>query len=336
MTAGEPGPTAEPRTATGQSAGTRRRILLAWWGSMPGAHATIGDMLALRSVAGWAVANGLQPVIAALREGTVVSLPAVDWRQVEPADLSAFCFVCGPLLPNRVLQGMLERFASRPKLALGVSVLHLSRTDLFDGILVRDSDAETSFDLATSSINDFEKLFPRGEPPSPPPGGPLRIGLCLRGPQREYGGAEICRDDIVSAALAALESNLSARWHTIDTRPQPPSNTVPMIIGGFRQSDLVITTRMHGALLSLACGRPVVAIDQIASGRKVARLMKKIDFPFLLQVEDLTPDRLARAVESALAAQRDLWAELGRRATAEADAALEQAGRLILSSIGHG
>lgn len=308
--------------------------MLAWWGSIPGGHATIGDALALRAVAIWAARHGLSPVIAATRETTFMSIPTVDWRNTDPEDIAAFCFVCGPLMLTDTLRAMMKRFEDRPRLALGVSVLHPSWFGWFDDIFVRDSDTATGFDFAPADVNQLAALFPgRPEPAATAEGTQgLRMGVCLRGPQMEYGGIENSRHDNVAQSISALRPALAARWHDVDTVYHREKNPLANMAAAFPQSDLVITTRMHGALMALAYARPVIAIDQIAGGRKVARLLGKIGFPFLLHGDGLTPGRLAETAGSVLAAPRELWLDLRRRMIAEADGALEAAGAMIMSA----
>ncbi|MBE9168992.1 polysaccharide pyruvyl transferase family protein [Pleurocapsales cyanobacterium LEGE 06147] len=64
--------------------------------------------------------------------------------------------------------------------------------------------------------------------------------------------------------------------------------------------DVVITTRLHGTVLALKNGVPVIAIDAIAGGAKVSRQAKTIGWSNVFSVDNLSDEMLAKAFEYCL------------------------------------
>ena len=72
--------------------------------------------------------------------------------------------------------------------------------------------------------------------------------------------------------------------------------------------DVVITTRLHGLVLSLKHGVPAVAIDTVRGGAKVTRQAKAVGWATILAVEELTPQQLEQAFEFCLTEQAQVEA----------------------------
>jgi len=64
--------------------------------------------------------------------------------------------------------------------------------------------------------------------------------------------------------------------------------------------DIVITTRLHGTVLALKNGVPVISIDPIAGGAKITRQVKTIDWPLLFGADNLEDSQLLQAFEYCL------------------------------------
>ena len=75
-------------------------------------------------------------------------------------------------------------------------------------------------------------------------------------------------------------------------------NSVQHIHQSFADAKLIITTRLHGALLALHHRTPFIAIDQIKGGRKVTSVLKKVpwDHVYPFDVDDLTLEKACRDV----------------------------------------
>ncbi len=59
--------------------------------------------------------------------------------------------------------------------------------------------------------------------------------------------------------------------------------------------DFIITTRLHGTVLALKNGIPVIAIDAVSKGAKVSKQAKAIDWPLLFSTDDLDAQKLQSA-----------------------------------------
>ena len=74
--------------------------------------------------------------------------------------------------------------------------------------------------------------------------------------------------------------------------------------------DAVITTRLHGTVLALKNGVPVLAIDVLGDGRKVLRQCERIGWPVVFAADQLDDAALADALAYCLS-------EAARRAVQE-------------------
>jgi polysaccharide pyruvyl transferase WcaK-like protein len=59
--------------------------------------------------------------------------------------------------------------------------------------------------------------------------------------------------------------------------------------------DVVVTTRLHGTVLALKHGVPVVAIDPVAGGAKVRRQANTIGWRVVFNADDLADEALQKA-----------------------------------------
>ncbi|MDQ0773489.1 polysaccharide pyruvyl transferase WcaK-like protein [Streptomyces aurantiacus] len=63
------------------------------------------------------------------------------------------------------------------------------------------------------------------------------------------------------------------------------------LVGGF---DLVLTTRLHGLVLALRTGTPVLAVDPVRGGAKLSAQAGALRWPALLGAEQLSHASLDR------------------------------------------
>ena len=189
------------------------------------------------------------------------------------------------LLTNGHVKPLMKPFSSIKKVALNVSVVETSDlSEDFDVIIARDSmvDARPDISLATTP----EKV-------------PV-IGLIYVGKQKEYPTQQHERvEELVDTVLAKL----GAARVMIDTKI--PHNeyglqSIAQIESVMSHMDLVITTRLHGSVLTLLNGVPVVAIDSVPEGAKVSRQMAAIGWPLVYRVSDLDETKLEQAIRNAL------------------------------------
>ena len=105
-----------------------------------------------------------------------------------------------------------------------------------------------------------------------------------------------------SSMFQELVSSKGLQPITIDTVLRE-TNTVDAIKSKFRDVDMVITTRMHGVLLSLGAGKPVIALDQMPGGAKVSSICGKISWPFHFPASSASSQVLAKAFDVLVSAE---------------------------------
>lgn len=255
-------------------------VLLTFCGTLDGSFrwTTIGDVMALYNVALELHRRGQSVRIA--YHGWLFELNhlRVAWKSCREDDFSALVYVCGPL--QRLARTIAERFPRLPAIAVGVSVIENNdATALYPHILARDGPLEASFDLALADIG-YPHL--RLEPHHRMPG----LGLCLVGPQSEYGHRD--HETQFTNRMGEILSILPyRRRHLLSTLvrrgPLPYISELEL-----QSATTVITNRLHGALVSIYHRRPVVAIDKISSGAKVSRVLRRIDWPVFSLADDET------------------------------------------------
>jgi len=261
------------------------RALVAGWFSFEQMGATVGDLYARDVLRKW-LDDLVCPYDVALAppfEG------GVDWHAVAPADYTHLVFVCGPFGRSWEVTSFLERFAACRLVGINLSMLEpLSAWNPFDLLLERDSSRTARPDLS------FLAEAPRV---------PV-VGLVLIDTQPEY------RDlDLMGGANEALRRLLEAREAAavaIDTRLDVNGTglrTASEVESLIARMDLVLTSRMHGLVLSLKNGVPVVAVDPVAGGAKVLRQARTVGWPCAFGVEEAGEAALRRAFDYCLTSE---------------------------------
>jgi hypothetical protein len=283
------------------------RIALSWYGAFgPRFGATLGDLLAVENLS-WALTRkGLDHAVISTFP-TSLKVPIIeDYRRMPGMDVTVH--VCGPIIPLPPLRFVALQAPRRA--AVGVSVIpeNASFNKTFNIIVVRDGQEPETFDLAPARFAGalFSPAANRGRRRP-------AVGLCLRGGQKEYGSREIFQDK-ARQLLDAATARHGGMTHSIDTVFRP-ENMSEKIIADFGRADIVATTRMHGALLGLCAGKPVIAIDQVEGGAKVRSVLSKIGWPLVFSAESVTQAEIDEAFAKALAPE--IW-PLVERCRAEA------------------
>jgi hypothetical protein len=117
------------------------------------------------------------------------------------------------------------------------------------------------------------------------------IGVCL---VEDYPGAATGR---ANEALTDLLNSQEVARVQIDTRLDTngtglrSEREVESVIAAM---DAVVTTRLHGLVLSLKRGIPALAIDPEPGGGKVWQQAKTMGWPVCLRIEELQADTLAK------------------------------------------
>lgn len=275
------------------------RILVGCYGSFEG-HGTVGDHLALVSVVSHLVGLGYEVCYASVEPLTIVGAKQVDWRHVHPDSVDIVIFSCGPILrSHEKIRKFLEHFAKCILIGIGVSLLPKddpNHWNPFQFVLARQG--------LTQSFGDVAIVAPMVQPINLSSSVSLaksstsfRIGLALRGHQEEYG-IDRCEADLVGNLFSELTSligrykkltivDLDHRLAILGANPED-------IEKRYRECDLILTTRYHGAILALRAATPFIAVDQITGGGKVLPLLQSIGASTVYRVDTLDPLALIR------------------------------------------
>ncbi|MFN2494288.1 MAG: polysaccharide pyruvyl transferase family protein [Pseudonocardiaceae bacterium] len=248
------------------------RILLTGWPSFVCGEATAGDVLSMERVhralgeAGLSVEVAWSPVF---RPG------ALSLDDADPDRYTHLVFACGPAHGAQV-RLLHSRFSRCRRIAVGVSVIDPTDPAVtgFDRVLARDGEvAPGRRDLSASAPTRTVPV----------------IGVVLAPGQPEYG--ERRRHDTVHQRLATWLAEQDCVRIPIDTRLDPRNwrhaATPDQLDSLFGRLDAVLTTRLHGLVLALRLGVPVLAVDPVAGGGKVSAQADAWTWPALVTAEGL-------------------------------------------------
>lgn len=263
----------------------RHKAVFAWWGALENGGETIGDLYALCRVVRW-LAPLFQSVSIASNvpyaELVELGHPVRPMEEIEAAGNSALIFVCGPMIKGSTsFQEMMARFSGCRTFAIGVTRLPQTSPDHwdpFDVAVYRDGGQGPVGDLAFAP--GFAELV------HPQDG---LVGICLRGSQVEYG-ENVCLHENASELARIAIQNAKQGHVLLDTRLHGSIDGAQAIIRQFQQCSVIVTSRLHGTLLSIALGIPVFAIDQIRGGNKVMVTCNQVSWAAVWPA-DLEPAR---------------------------------------------
>lgn len=246
------------------------RALVIGWASFRHGEATAGDVLGMRRVADALSGVGLPHDLA---WNPVYRLGELSYESVDPARYSHVVFVGGNAHGWQIRE-VHRRFAHCWRVAVGVSVIYPQDDAVtgFDQVLARDHDGisvpDLSIDVPTDQV--------------------LVMGVILAPSQRGHGHSAGHADVHasvtewiagVNCARVPLDMRLAASdWERCETPDQFTSILSHL--------DVVVTTRLHGLVLSLRAGVPALAVDPIAGGGKVTAQADALGWPALVSAEE--------------------------------------------------
>jgi Polysaccharide pyruvyl transferase len=254
------------------------KTLVVGWFSFEQGHATAGDLLARDVACLWLQQTGhaYDVAVAPPFQG------GLDWRSVEPKDYSQVIFVCGPFERGELEAEFLERFGRHRLIGLNLSMqLPLDEWNPFDFLIERDSSIDAHPDM----------VFLSNHPHVPV------VGVCLVEPYPE-ALVEVANEAIqrLTASKEMSIVQIDTRLDTNETGLRSPAEIETLIA----RMDALITTRLHGMVLALKNGVPVVAIDPKAGGAKIRRQAELIGWPVIFDVDAFTDDALREALNYCL------------------------------------
>ena len=238
-----------------------------WW-------ATFGDTEAMQVVAEWLTDAGISYDLACdMTNGTA----GVDLHSINPQDYTIFIYVCGPWNDAKG-SSFISRFNHCVKIGVNLTVLN-EHSHGFDALYPRDLNDLCNPDLAFARNTTVSSTV---------------VGVCLVHPQEEYGDRQ--RHGLVMEGVNNFFNGGNAVQIAIDTLwVNNPTSTrsIQQFESLISRVDYVISSRLHGLVLSLRSGVPVIAIDPIQGGGKVTAQAKAINWPFLIAAEDVSAQAIA-------------------------------------------
>jgi Polysaccharide pyruvyl transferase len=280
------------------------RVLVAGWFSFDEFIATIGDQLGAEVVVGWLRELGVDHDVAwapYLQRGP-------NWRDVDPAEYTHLVFVSGPLFDIPLMRELTTRFAGVQRWAVNVSVVSDAARAMFDRVWERDAPGLARPDLAIGTTT---------------PDVPV-LAVAFSPPQEEYGPRS--RADQVRAALEDWLRARALPWFELgmDLYEKPYDRFPAQVEALVRRADVVVSMRLHGLVLGLAHGVPVIACDPVAGGAKVSAQAAALGWPLVLGAGEVDPHGLDAALEHALSGTLDEAIAEARRRGREGNAAARE------------
>jgi hypothetical protein len=275
-----------------------KKTLVIGWFTFEWMGATAGDYIAADILCGWLREANVAYDVAVFKP---VEAGQIATDSIVPEAYRAVIFVCGPIGDAPPLSDFLDRFGHAQKFAVNVSLLQeRAAWNPFAHVVERDSTVCTNPDLTFAA---------------PATAAPV-VGIIYLDHQPEYSGVmhehveRVVRDVLAKRDIATVQ---------IDTQLDPANRfglrTPAQVESVIAKMDAVITTRLHGAALSLRRGVPPVVIDSVRGGAKLTRQMKRIEWPLALEVDNLTADAFERALNVALSGEaRTMAIECAARA----------------------
>ena len=259
-------------------------MFIAGWFSFEQMGTTAGDLIACDLVSEWLKAYHISHDISLIHQFS--NRKSVRWEDADASNYTHVIFVCGPFGNGWPLTDFLEKFSNCKLVGINISLLEsLDTWNPFFLLLERDS--------SRSSNPDITFL-------GPPPKIPV-AGLILAHKQKEYGDRALHEkaDDLIRQFIDGKEVSIVP----IDTALEHNSyglRTPGEVESLIAKMDLVITTRLHGTVLSLKNGVPVIPIDPINGGAKITRQVQTIGWPVLLPTETLSTEKIEQAFQYCL------------------------------------
>jgi hypothetical protein len=265
------------------------RVLVAGWFSFDEVIATVGDELGADTVAGWLRERDAPHDVAWARYMS----RGVHWRDVDPADYTHLVFVGGPVGRGPLVGELCAAFAACRRWAVNVSVVDEAGRRLFDEVRERDAPGEGG----RTSVTRCDLALDTGGPDAPV------IAVAFAPVQKEYG-----ERSMAESLRQVIEGWLATRalpWFelSMDLFDKPHARRPVQVESLVRRADVVVSMRLHGLVLGVKHGRPVIACDPIAGGGKVRCQAEALGWPVVLPAERLTAEALDAALVECLSGE---------------------------------
>jgi hypothetical protein len=259
-------------------------VLVAGWFSFNYMGTTAGDLIARDIVSNWLKEASISYDIAI---ADPFMMPGgVYWNKVDPLNYTDIIFVCGPFGNGSPITEFLAFFSNCRLIGVNLSLLDsLENWNPFTHLYERDSSIASHPDITFYA---------------PSPTVPV-AGVILAHKQKEY--ANKAMHDHANNAIDRLISSRELSIVPIDTSLENNAGglrTAGEVEALIARMNLVITTRLHGTVLALKNGIPVIPIDPIAGGAKITLQVQRIGWPLLFHVDSLNDEALSEAFQYCL------------------------------------
>lgn len=281
------------------------KVLLTGWFSFEQMGASAGDLMARDVAAAWMEEAGAAYEIAHASpfEG------GVRLDEIDPSVYTHLVFVCGPFGNGPPITDLLRRFSHCKLIGLNLSMLEpLEVWNPFSLLLERDSSRIARPDMSLLSLRPLVPV----------------VGLVLIDDQPEYGERDLRKE--ANEAFGRLLAGRETAVVKIDTRMDENATglrTPQEVESLIARMDVVLTTRLHGLVLALKNGVPVIAIDSVAGGHKVSRQAGTLGWKSAFLAEALVDEELDEAFSFCLSIE---GRKLARECSRSAKKSLEQTG----------
>lgn len=260
-----------------------QRALVTGWFSFRDGEATAGDLGAAKAISGWLEAAGIAHDVA-YSPALAAATGTLCLDDADPAGYTDLVFACGPL-EGPPVEALARRFDRCRRLAVGVSVVG-EAAHLFDAVLARDGEGLVVPDLAF--LDASRRQWPL-------------VALVAAHDPPDHGARS--RHRVVNEALRHFLEGVPAAVVEADTRidPRSPSRRATGQLDALlRAADVVVTTQLHGLVLALRNGTPVVAVDPIDGGAEVRDQATVLGWQPVLLPDEITDEVLSEALDLCL------------------------------------
>lgn len=194
---------------------------------------------------------------------------AIPIALVDPKKYSHLIVVCGPVWPGLLEKRGIDLLAFEHAIRIGVNLTMVQRVDEwnpFHLLLERDSNRTARPDLAL--VSEHQKR--------------VVVGLCLIDSQPEYQDRQqhFATRAMFDEAIAQNEwatVSLDTKWPKF--RNQAGISSAEDFNSIVKKMDFILTNRLHGMVLGLKSGVPVIAIDSVKGGDKVLSQARILGWP---------------------------------------------------------
>lgn len=262
-----------------QNKENKMRVLIIGWFSFKHMGNSAGDVIARDLVCGWLAEAGIDYKVAVADPFPYPN--GVKWENEDPAEYTDLVFVCGPLGNGWPVTELFSKYDKCRLSAVNVSLMKpLEEWNPFVHLYERDSSAASNPDITFYAT------------PSRVP----VVGVILISGQDEYEEKDHHKQvhKIIDQFLISTELSV-VRIDTAFENNEGGLRTAKEVESLISKMDVVITTRLHGTVLSLKNGIPVIPVDPVDGGAKITEQLKVIDWPILIQTGNLDLAKLKEA-----------------------------------------